>query len=838
VVTDGSLVINKRAVTLTSATDSKTYDGTPLTNDTVTVGGEGFADGEGATYNVTGSQTEKGDSKNTFEYTLTEGTNAANYDITTVEGTLTVNAEETEIVVTITGHKATYTYDGSEKSVTGYDVEISNALYTENDFTFSGTAKVTGTDADTYAMGLKAENFSNTSDNFTNVTIVVTDGSLVINKRAVTLTSATDSKAYDGTALTNDTVTVSGEGFAANEGAEYDVTGTQTFVGSSENSFTIRLMENTSSENYEILTVFGKLTVEGNDTEAEKATPEVTENYNLGDVIPFTITVKNILAEELKDITVTDENAVIEAMDGVSVSDDGHTAVISVLSSGESIVMNAVHEVTEDDILAGAVENTATVTSKNSEIEVGANTDMLEMVPELTVTKTAVEGQYTERDIVTYTVTIENTGNVTVSSITISDTLADEIAKAAYELLDKTTLIPGDSMEFSYDYTVTYEDAKSGVIDNTVTAEGKDPKDGTVTGEASAKVGTEGIGLVYLAELTVTKISDYDDLTAKLNDVITYTIVVSNTGNVKVQDLTVEDTLADEAAKAAFEAMNVTEIAVGDEITFTYTYTTAEWNIQAGVIENTIVVNGTEPIKQAAVTVEATDDLVTPEEPEVKLDVVKTAENLGDREYYALGEEIIWQIVITNNGNLTLYFDSIADDKSPEAAAEAFNALGIESIAPAEEIVFSYSYTVTAEDILNIAEGDQIGHVTNNITVDCSYQSLIMTMSDEENSNTITASGSVTVPAAQYYTVTFVDYNGTILKGPVTVYYAGSTTAPATPERKDYKFTEWTGGKWQNVTSNNVIYANYRRIWDDIPIDEYNIPLAGGSISNIGECFD
>ena len=64
----GTLTVNKRSVTLTSADATKEYDGTPLTNDEIAVGGEGFADGEGATYNVTGSQTDVGNSANTFEY--------------------------------------------------------------------------------------------------------------------------------------------------------------------------------------------------------------------------------------------------------------------------------------------------------------------------------------------------------------------------------------------------------------------------------------------------------------------------------------------------------------------------------------------------------------------------------------------------------------------------------------------------------------------------------------------------------------------------------------------------------------------------------------------------
>ena len=85
--------ITPRNVTLTSATDSKPYDGTPLTNDTVTVGGDGFAQGEGATYTVTGTQTKPNESSptsNTFTYTLNKGTLAGNYNIRKVEGTLTV----------------------------------------------------------------------------------------------------------------------------------------------------------------------------------------------------------------------------------------------------------------------------------------------------------------------------------------------------------------------------------------------------------------------------------------------------------------------------------------------------------------------------------------------------------------------------------------------------------------------------------------------------------------------------------------------------------------------------------------------------------------------------
>lgn len=87
---DGFLTIKPRSVTLTSETASKVYDGTPLTKPEVKVTGDGFVDGEGATYNVTGTITNVGETKNTFTYTLDEGTKATNYTITKTEGKLEV----------------------------------------------------------------------------------------------------------------------------------------------------------------------------------------------------------------------------------------------------------------------------------------------------------------------------------------------------------------------------------------------------------------------------------------------------------------------------------------------------------------------------------------------------------------------------------------------------------------------------------------------------------------------------------------------------------------------------------------------------------------------------
>ena len=182
-----SYEITKRNVTLTSASDSKPYDKTPLTNKNVTIGGFGFVKDEGATYNVTGSQTEKGTSKNTFTYELKSNTKASNYTIEVVYGDLTVTAEDGEVVVVITGYKKSFEYDGTEKSVKGYDVSITEgSTYSTNDFTFSGNDEVKGTEAGTYDMGLKPEDFTNNNESYGNVTFRVLDGQLTITPKSIT----------------------------------------------------------------------------------------------------------------------------------------------------------------------------------------------------------------------------------------------------------------------------------------------------------------------------------------------------------------------------------------------------------------------------------------------------------------------------------------------------------------------------------------------------------------------------------------------------------------------------------------------------------------------------
>ena len=134
--------IAKRMVTLTSGSDSKVFDGAALVKHEVAVSGDGFASGEGASYNFTGSQTDVGTSENSFTYTLNGGTKAGNYDITIANGTLTVTKATYDMSGVQWDYAGEFAYDRTEKTVTVTGTlpsGVSVASYTGNKATLPGT---------------------------------------------------------------------------------------------------------------------------------------------------------------------------------------------------------------------------------------------------------------------------------------------------------------------------------------------------------------------------------------------------------------------------------------------------------------------------------------------------------------------------------------------------------------------------------------------------------------------------------------------------------------------------------------------------------------------------
>lgn len=283
----GSLTINPRTVTITSGSASKTYDGTPLTKHESTITGDGFVEGQGVNITYTGSQTEVGSSKNTFEYQFKDNTLEKNYTIETVFGTLTikerpyippVNPPITDkITVEITGNSDSVVYDGTEHSVKDYTVKISDSRYTEKDFTFSGKALASGVNAGAYEMGLKADQFKNTNARFTNVEFIIkADGVLTITQRPLTITAGS----AEGIApVTCDKYTV--EGLATGDKVDsVKITGIQSEPGESPNVASDAVIKNAKGEdvtaNYKITYVNGVLKA------IEVLNKEIHFNYVIG----------------------------------------------------------------------------------------------------------------------------------------------------------------------------------------------------------------------------------------------------------------------------------------------------------------------------------------------------------------------------------------------------------------------------------------------------------------------------------------------------------------------------------------------------------------------------
>ncbi|MDO4546321.1 MAG: MBG domain-containing protein, partial [Bacillota bacterium] len=203
-----------------------------------------------------------GSSDNEFTYTLNENTKAANYDITTAFGTLTVT--KSEKVILITAGSDSKIYDGSP--LTNDEYTYTEGILAEGDVltaTVEGSITDAGTAENRITGYCVMRGDEDVTGNYTFAEPV--DGTLVVSKRPVVLTSDSGSKIYDATPLTANTVIVStgeNQGFVSGEGADYTVTGSQTNVGESSNTFTYQLKAGTKADNYQITTAEGQLKVD------------------------------------------------------------------------------------------------------------------------------------------------------------------------------------------------------------------------------------------------------------------------------------------------------------------------------------------------------------------------------------------------------------------------------------------------------------------------------------------------------------------------------------------------------------------------------------------------
>ena len=448
---NGTLTITPRKVTLTSASDSKPYDGTPLTNPEVAVTGDGFVAGEVTGITATGSVTyvSQGEVDNLITFTKNEGFKDSNYEIKEIIGKLSIEALDVTIIIT------------GPSAIREYKPGVTHTIVTggsELDFVY-GSDKVDG------KIGVEG---MVEGDKILPGTLKHTLEGMYVGEYEGVFTL------FDSNGKKADKPTVMHDGV--------DVT-----------------------ENYKFSYNPGKLTITGKHMdggkEVENEVPE--KNYLLGQKIPFTITVRSVSKDELKDVTVTDPTATIlpdrnTANPAYTVSEDEHTATITSLAPEAEVIVYAEHEVTEDDII-NRYTNEATINWGNDEVKVSKTPSIEEENPEAELVKEIVlqDGQdenhkFKLGETVYFKITVTNTGNVTLNEYEVKEVLpgAAFIDGTGYTLNNDKTVATIEKMEPVKDgqeapdsnqivlyaqYTIKEEDLGNKELKNIVTADNSKP---------------------------------------------------------------------------------------------------------------------------------------------------------------------------------------------------------------------------------------------------------------------------------------------------------------------------------------------------------------------------
>ena len=587
---EGTVKITPATLTVSTPIATKVYEGTPLTAaGTIS----GFVNDETATFATTGSQTEVGSTANTYSLTWDGTAKESNYKVVETIGTLTVTAQS---------------IDPDNPNYKGITVDApTDVEYTGEDQTWLPTV----TDGNGKAL-VKDTDYTVTYDNEdrTNVTGIITvtingagnyAGTITrtyqITPKPVTITTESKTRAFDGTALTAGGKV---EGIVSGETYGFKTTGSQTYVGSSQNTYEMvwadSEVEGTSGTytakktNYTVTESIGTLVVTAGTPEnpldptlVVNKTHDKSQTYKAGDVITFTITAKNIY-EETKTIT-------LEELEGVALDAN----VFENVAPGAEVTATATYTVTEQDIVNGTFTNNVTVTFSGVDDKfTGTDTvDELEDAnPHMTITKTTVgaeEGHiYKLNDVINYKITATNDGNLTLTNVKVEDALTGNVGENAFTI---DILAPGEAQTFDVRYVVTENDVLEGKVINNATGTATDPTDPdepktpVTPGEKEDPIETPN------PSLAVVKTSDKTGV-VKLGETITYTITVTNNGNVTINDIEVTDELTGNTGDNAF---TIDRLAVGETKQFTATYTVTEDDILEGTIVNRATATGKDP---------------------------------------------------------------------------------------------------------------------------------------------------------------------------------------------------------------------------------------------------
>lgn len=425
-------------------------------------------------YNVTCKVTDKNNGSATYKNGEGDGI-----------GTMTLSIIENK-GLTVSGTDYTGKYDGASHgkaataSVEGATIEYSIDGGTTWTTTFPTVTNV----SDSTEVQVKATK--------TGYVPAETTYNLTVTPRSVTITSGNASKMYDGTPLTKHEVTYGGDNFVAGEGADITYTGSQTIVGSSENTFTFELKDGTAKENYNITTNYGELKVTDSDKLSVTATgydsmyDGQTHNGNVtateGATLSYSTdngetwtatepTIKNVgeikvivkasmanysdataeytLKVTPRPVTLTSETA-SKPYDGTPLTKPEVTVTGDGFVDGEVTDIKATGSVT--NVSDSPVTNTIVYTTTDKFVEDNYNITKAE--GKLTITPLAVT--VTAKDYTKYVGEKDPVLEATVTGTINNDTVSYTISREAGETVGTYTITPAGA-EAQGNYTVTYK---------------------------------------------------------------------------------------------------------------------------------------------------------------------------------------------------------------------------------------------------------------------------------------------------------------------------------------------------------------------------------------------
>ncbi len=297
-------------------------------------------------------------------------------------------------------------------------------------------------------------------------------------------------------------------------------------------------------------------------------------------------------------------------------------------------------------------------------------------------------------DTVTYAFKVTNTGQTTLSAVTVSD------GKVGAVTCPVGTLAVGASLTCTpKSYTITQADVNAGKVDNTATAEGTSPSGVKVTDPDTVSTTIPSTPAIDLVK-TASAVNDVDTNGADAGDTITYSFTLTNRGNVALNPVTVSDT------KVGTVTCPSGALAPGASVSCTQkTYTITQADVNAGKVDNTATAEGTAP---NGVKVSDADSVTTsvPASPAVELVKTASAVNDADNNGHDLGDKITYSFRVTNKGNVTLNPVTVTDAK-----------VGVVT-CPAGPLAPGASLTCTPKDYLLTQADINAGKVDNTATAE------------------------------------------------------------------------------------------------------------------------